>query len=73
MQLQRTRPNRLTIAAKTGQHAPSSGWWGPEDDPLQVRYLQQGEMMPALLGAQTLWILQREAPFVNPSSWSTHS
>ena len=74
MQLQVNCSNRLTITAKTGHHAPSSGWWHPEDDLLSARYLQQGEIMPAVLGAQTVWTLLREmAPSLKSGSRSTRS
>lgn len=68
MQLQVNRSYHLTINAKTGHHAPCSGWWRPENDPLPVRYLQQGEIMPALLGSQTEWTLLREAPSLKSGS-----
>ncbi len=60
MQLQTNSSHRLAIAAETGHHTPCSGWWGPENDPLAVRYLQRGEIMPALRGSQTVWTLLRE-------------
>lgn len=65
MQFQLTRLNRSTVNAETGHHAPLSGWWRPESDPLQVRFLQQGEIMPALAGSQTVWMLLNDAaPFL---------
>lgn len=74
MQLQINRSNRLTIIAKTGHHAPSSGWWRPENDSLPIRYLQQGEIMPALRGSQTVWTLLRElAPSLKNASRNTYS
>ena len=74
MQLQENRPHRVTINAKTGHHAPSSGWWRPENEPAPVRYLQQGEIMPALRGSQTVWTLLREiAPAPEAGFPSTYS
>jgi hypothetical protein len=74
LQLQVNRSDSLTVNAKTGHHAPSSGWWRPENDPLRVRYLQQGEIMPPLHGSQTVWTLVRNVPpSVRASSRSTYS
>lgn len=49
-----------SITAATGHHAPTSGWWRPQDDPKPYRYIQRGQTMPALDGAQTLWTLIHE-------------
>lgn len=64
MELQTRRPNGPTVATTTGHHAPTSGWWRPDDDVEPFRYLQQGEIMPSLGGSQTLWILVLE---IDPS------
>lgn len=60
MPLQTNRPHESTVTATTGHHAPTSGWWRPDDGPEPFRYLQQGEIMPSLEGAQTLWMLVHE-------------
>lgn len=60
MQVQTNRPHESTVTATTGHHAPTSGWWRPDDDMGPFRYLQQGEIMPSLEGTQTLWILVHE-------------
>lgn len=74
LQLQVNRLNTLIVNAKTGHHAPSSGWWRPENDSLPVRYLQQGEIMPTVHGSQTVWTLVRNvSPSVRASSRSTYS
>lgn len=57
MQFQVNRISRSAVNAETGHHAPLSGWWRSENDPLQVRFLQRGEIMPALRGSQTAWTL----------------
>lgn len=49
-----------STTAATGHHAPTSGWWRPQDDPKPYRYIQRGQTMPALDGAQTLWTLIHE-------------
>lgn len=56
-------PSRLiSLTAETGDHAPISGWWRPDEDPQPFRYLQQGEIMPTLGGSRTLWTLAHELP-----------
>lgn len=67
MQLHVYRSKALNIKARTGHHAPCSGWWRPEENSLPVRYLQQGDLLPALRGAQTVWTLLRGAPFTKPA------
>lgn len=57
-QLQLKRSNSSNITSITGHHAPSTGWWRPQDD-LPVRYLQRGDIMPAFEGSQTVWTLIR--------------
>lgn len=52
-----TRGQETDLKARTGVHAPASGWWRPEDDPEPFRYLQQGDLMPALGGHETQWVL----------------
>ena len=44
----------------TGEHAPISGWWRPDEDPQPFRYVQQGDLMPSLGGSPTLWIVVHE-------------
>lgn len=39
----------------TGDHAPRSGWWRHEGDPQFPRYVQRGDIMPAIEGTPTLW------------------
>lgn len=53
-------PAAVTRHVLTGQHAPASGWWSPETEPEPFRYLQRGEIMPALDGDQTMWKLVLE-------------
>lgn len=60
MKLQTNRPHESAVTATTGHHAPTSGWWRPDGDVGPFRYLQQGEILPALDGTQTLWILLYE-------------
>ena len=48
------------MTAATGHHAPVSGWWRRKEDPKPVRYVQRGEIMPALEGTQTIWTLVQE-------------
>lgn len=48
---------RSSLTARTGHHAPTSGWWRPEDSPHPFRYLQEGEVMPPIEGSQVLWTL----------------
>lgn len=60
MKLQRNIPHESAVTATTGHHAPISGWWRPDGDVGPFRYLQQGEILPALNGTQTLWILLYE-------------
>lgn len=55
-----TRPT--TTMAATGDHAPTSGWWRPDEDPQPFRYLQQGEIMPSLDGARILWTVVLDLP-----------
>lgn len=58
--------------AVTGVHAPTSGWWRPEDDPHPFRYIAKGELMPSLEGSPTQWVLEyllppsRRAALVRP-------
>ena len=51
------RHGSTTTTAATGHLAPSSGWWRPDDCPMPFRYIQRGEIMPALDGSQTIWTL----------------
>ncbi|MFB8369688.1 hypothetical protein ACFC25_10010 [Pseudarthrobacter sp. NPDC055928] len=61
--IQTTSPTRQTTSlAATGDHAPTSGWWRPDEDPQPFRYVQQGEIMPPLGGSRTLWTLVHELP-----------
>lgn len=40
----------------TGHHAPRSGWWRYEgNDVHPPRYVQRGEVMPAMDGSPILW------------------
>jgi hypothetical protein len=58
---QTPRPTRQANAtAATGDHAPASGWWRPDEAPQPFRYLQQGDIMPSLGGSPTLWTLVQE-------------
>lgn len=50
-----------TMAA-TGHHAPTSGWWCPDDERRPARYVQEGDIMPSLDGSRTHWTLVRELP-----------
>lgn len=69
LQLQVNRSNSLTINARTGHHAPSSGWWQPESAALPIRYLQQGDIVPPLQGVQTVWTLvRRVSPLIKADS-----
>ncbi|WP_247046343.1 hypothetical protein [Arthrobacter rhizosphaerae] len=60
MKDQSQRQDSFTASAATGHHAPISGWWRPEDDPQPFRYVQRGEIMPALDGSQTRWTLVQQ-------------
>lgn len=51
---------RSIVTAATGDHAPTSGWWRPDDDPEPLCYVQRGETMPSLELTQTLWTLVQE-------------
>lgn len=57
MEQKSQRHDGLAASATTGHHAPISGWWRPENDPKPFRYVQRGEIMPALAGSQTRWTL----------------
>ncbi|TAP38803.1 hypothetical protein EYS21_23060 [Arthrobacter sp. S39] len=48
--------------AATGHHAPASGWWRPEGEPMPYRYVQEGEVLPSLQGHQVQWTLVLELP-----------
>ncbi|MGX5717540.1 hypothetical protein [Arthrobacter sp. MAHUQ-56] len=52
-----TRDPENAVKAHTGVHAPNSGWWRPADDPEPFRYIQQGDLMPALDGHETQWVM----------------
>ena len=40
----------------TGHHAPRSGWWRNEGNEIRPpRYVQRGDVMPALDGSPILW------------------
>lgn len=60
MELHSKRHDGLPASALTGHHAPVSGWWRPEGDPVPFRYVQRGAIMPALEGSQTQWTLVQE-------------
>lgn len=45
------------LTVTSGDPAPISGWWRPDEDPAPFRYLEQGESMPRLGGSQTRWTL----------------
>ena len=49
-----------TWTAATGDHAPISGWWRPDEDPEPFRYVQQGDLMPSLGSSPKLWVLVHE-------------
>ncbi len=51
---------RSIVTAATGHHAPTSGWWRPDDDPEPFRYIQRGEIMPSLEATQMRWTLVHE-------------
>lgn len=61
--------SKADTQATTGAHAPSSGWWR-NGEPGQLRYIQQGEIMPAINGEHTRWILMQA---LAPAKWAKHS
>ena len=54
------KTHESAVTATTGHHAPTSGWWRPDGDVEPFRYLQQGEIIPTLKGAQARWELLYE-------------
>lgn len=43
------------VSPRTGHHCSDTGWWQPVGRPLDARLIQEGEVMPALLGIQVHW------------------
>ncbi|WP_105693761.1 MULTISPECIES: hypothetical protein [unclassified Arthrobacter] len=51
-----------SIAVRTGEHCPNSGWWSPDAIASAVRYISEGNVMPTFGGAPVLWLqTQRSA------------
>lgn len=51
----------LVETSRTGHHCPTTGWWTVPEDPRHARLITEGELMPALHGTPTLWILRETA------------
>jgi hypothetical protein len=47
----------LDVRPRTGHHCPQTGWWSADGDPSDSRFITRGEVMPALSGTPSLWIL----------------
>ncbi|WP_258804273.1 hypothetical protein [Pseudarthrobacter sp. NS4] len=65
--MKRRRPAYLaaartdTLAVRTGEHCPESGWWFPAqrelgEAPSAARYISEGSVMPANSGVPALWL-----------------
>jgi len=60
----RLTPSRTdTVAARTGEHCPESGWWYPseieEAKAAVPRFIGEGSVMPAAGGTPSLWLQGR--------------
>lgn len=51
----------LVETSRTGHHCPKTGWWTAAEDPRDARLITKGELMPALHGTPTFWILRETA------------
>jgi hypothetical protein len=52
---------RGTLAIRSGEHCPETGWWQPLqsedwDRPAPSRFMGQGFVMPNVDGASTVWV-----------------
>jgi hypothetical protein len=53
-----------SLAVRTGEHCPESGWWYPVQPEkagtaLPSRFVGQGSVMPAVAGAPAFWVPTR--------------
>jgi hypothetical protein len=57
------------VTSLTGHHCPQTGWWLADGDP-DTRFISKGDVMPAINGRPTHWILCSEArrPGLRPAS-----
>jgi hypothetical protein len=53
-----------SLAVRTGEHCPETGWWDPVQPEkagtaLPPRFVGQGSVMPAVAGAPAFWVPTR--------------
>ncbi|MCP1413900.1 hypothetical protein J3D46_003166 [Paenarthrobacter sp. A20] len=47
--------------ASTGHHCPKTGWWSLRWNEEAPTFITEGQVMPAVGGVPTVWILREEA------------
>lgn len=48
-----------TIAYRTGEHCPASGWWVPSDREAAAQFVSEGSIMPGESGMAVVWTLAK--------------
>ncbi|MGA8790764.1 MAG: hypothetical protein WB535_17620 [Paenarthrobacter sp.] len=47
--------------ASTGHHCPRTGWWSLKWNEEATTFITEGQVMPAVGGVPTVWILRQAA------------
>ncbi|MFW0773027.1 hypothetical protein ACLRGI_07640 [Paenarthrobacter nitroguajacolicus] len=55
-------PDRFATAS-TGHHCPKTGWWSLERKEEATTFITEGQVMPAVGGVPTVWILRETANY----------
>lgn len=49
--------------ASTGHHCPKTGWWSLKWNEEATTFITEGQVMPAVGGVPTVWILRGAASY----------
>jgi len=49
--------------ANTGHHCPVTGWWSLKWNEEATMFITEGQVMPAVGGVPTVWILRETASY----------
>ena len=63
MKKRRTAASELDYfeTASTGHHCPKTGWWSLRWNEEAAAFIAEGQLMPAVGGVPTVWVLREAA------------
>lgn len=67
------RKSKSIPKLNTGEHCHQSGWWRPDGVDSPPHFISEGSIMPAVAGAQAMWVFILTGPSLPHAAYSSYT